>query len=865
MALTLALGCQAGASPTSRGSAAPEPPPEGRAAAPAPLRLGERSYFEAPGLNVLVFNNTYNGLFDDSKISGIELIHHGVRTATNGDVRLDATPEQWDATPQLKERKVDAKTQTIEVTASYPDHGFDFSIRTRAEGSSVIVSVHLPRALPAGLVGRAGMNLEFLPAAYAQKAYLMDGHPGTFANHPTGAKERGPNGPALLARGHSLVLAPEDAERRVAIASRGLELELYDGRGKAQNGWYVVRSRLPQDQTGEVLSWSLTASTLGDWVREPVIAHSQVGYHPEQRKVAVIELDPRWSERGDATVWRIAPDGTRSVALERTPDPWGSYARYRYARLDFSPVAEEGLYQIAYGDVMTAPFPIARSVHDRAWQSTLDVYIPVQMDHVLVNEAYRVWHGASHLDDARQAPPDHVHFDLYAQGPTTDTPFAAGEHIPGLDVGGWYDAGDYDIRTQTQYRTVLHLVHAWEAFRIDRDVTLVDQAARYVDLHVPDGKPDLLQQVEHGALALLAQHRAVGHAIAGIIVPDLAQYTHLGDGITMTDNLRYDPRRGENESDGTTSGKADDRWAFTSRSSALNYGSMAALAAASRALADYAPELAKRCLAVAENAWEEESSHPPHTFRHGNTTGGPLAWEHFEAAAELSLATQKRVYLNHVRASEAELSERFAPHAASAVRLLPLMDGGFRARVEELTIAYAAQLEDADRKNPFGVEITEGGWAGNGRLVGNAITAYWLHEAFPKHIDRERVFSGLNYLYGTHPGSDISFVSNVGTESKKVAYGMNRADYSFIAGGVVPGVLMIKPDFPENKEDWPFLWGENEYVVALAASYLFLANAASELLGGGQRRPEEVGAPERKASERREPHSAGPSVSQKHQ
>ena len=53
-------------------------------------------YFEKQGLNVLVFNNWYNDNFSDSKISGIEIIHHGIRTATNGDVRLNPTPEQWD-------------------------------------------------------------------------------------------------------------------------------------------------------------------------------------------------------------------------------------------------------------------------------------------------------------------------------------------------------------------------------------------------------------------------------------------------------------------------------------------------------------------------------------------------------------------------------------------------------------------------------------------------------------------------------------------------------------------------------------------------------------------------------------------------
>jgi endoglucanase len=73
-------------------------------------------------------------------------------------------------------------------------------------------------------------------------------------------------------------------------------------------------------------------------------------------------------------------------------------------------------------------------------------------------------------------------------------------------------------------------------------------------------------------------------------------------------------------------------------------------------------------------------------------------------------------------------------------------------------------------------------------------------------------------------------VSAVGTESKKIAYGNNRANFSFIAGGIVPGVLIIPPNFPENKEDWPFIWGENEYVVGLGASYILLVHAAIDIL-----------------------------------
>lgn len=79
------------------------------------LKLNDLGYFETRGLNVLVFSNRYNDLFSDSKMSGIETIHHGVRTATNGDVRLNPTPEQWDPIPQLGERNHQRPTGTSKI------------------------------------------------------------------------------------------------------------------------------------------------------------------------------------------------------------------------------------------------------------------------------------------------------------------------------------------------------------------------------------------------------------------------------------------------------------------------------------------------------------------------------------------------------------------------------------------------------------------------------------------------------------------------------------------------------------------------------------------------------------------------------
>lgn len=46
------------------------------------------------------------------------------------------------------------------------------------------------------------------------------------------------------------------------------------------------------------------------------------------------------------------------------------------------------------------------------------------------------------------------------------------------------------------------------------------------------------------------------------------------------------------------------------------------------------------------------------------------------------------------------------------------------------------------------------------------------------------------------------------TDSKVVVYKNIHADFSFIARGVVPGVLILAPDLPENNEEWPIFQGK---------------------------------------------------------
>jgi len=110
------------------------------------------------------------------------------------------------------------------------------------------------------------------------------------------------------------------------------------------------------------------------------------------------------------------------------------------------------------------------------------------------------------------------------------------------------------------------------------------------------------------------------------------------------------------------------------------------------------------------------------------------------------------------------------------------------------------------------------------------VEMYILHQAFPGIVGPEYTLRAANYLLGTHPVSSESYVSAIGTNSKLVAYGNNRADDTFVPGGMIPGYVIIKPDFPECIDDFGFLWFEDEYTVDAAATWVLEANAADALV-----------------------------------
>jgi hypothetical protein len=175
------------------------------------------------------------------------------------------------------------------------------------------------------------------------------------------------------------------------------------------------------------------------------------------------------------------------------------------------------------------------------------------------------------------------------------------------------------------------------------------------------------------------------------------------------------------------------------------------------------------------------------------------------------------------------IREHFAFGGWMAVLALPYMDADFKQQLEEAVKSYKAELDAELAKTPFGVPPSLGTWGGSGQVADLGARMYFLHKAFPQIVGPEYTLRAANYLLGTHPVSSTSYVSSVGTVSKMKAYGNNRADGTFIPGGMIPGYIVIKPDFPECIDDFGFLWFEDEYTVGVASQWILAANAAEAL------------------------------------
>ena len=66
------------------------------------FKLNTSGYFSREGVDAMAFNDFY----PEGHQGGISIIMNGHRVATNGDLRFEPTPGQWQPVPNQIDRKI---------------------------------------------------------------------------------------------------------------------------------------------------------------------------------------------------------------------------------------------------------------------------------------------------------------------------------------------------------------------------------------------------------------------------------------------------------------------------------------------------------------------------------------------------------------------------------------------------------------------------------------------------------------------------------------------------------------------------------------------------------------------------------------
>ena len=262
------------------------------------MKVNDKGYLDTHGFSVFLYDSTYHPVFVDQKNTAMELILHGQRIATNGDVRLMPTPEQWDLVATLRGRQADKVKNRLTAYLAFPTFDLSYTLNVEAEPGGVKVSINLDKPLSAKLLGRAGFNLEFLPSIYMGKAYLVDGSKaGIFPRTPDDPmvkvmplpdepkkayyledwdKAKGYTQPLPFAEGKSITLGVDDSLARVKVASDTGDLMLFDGRDRVAH----------QAERDSELDAATCHSAQPGWVCSRLLQTSGTGARPEVHRTA---------------------------------------------------------------------------------------------------------------------------------------------------------------------------------------------------------------------------------------------------------------------------------------------------------------------------------------------------------------------------------------------------------------------------------------------------------------------------------------------------------------------------------------------------------------------------------------------------
>ncbi len=702
-----------------------------------------------------------------------------------------------------------------------PGSGVEIEQEAVIEGNRIRVRIKRKGEWPAGAWGSIQIALPV--REYGGAEYMADGKKYTF--------------PAEYAPGNEYPQGARRLECHLGDPKLNVVFECaagfsFDDHRRFDAPNYIVGVSLPKEGE-DTAEFYVTLPEIAEYRPRASLRYSRIGYPLAGEKYAMLEWPRNAPRPGD----EVRIENRRGRARWRGhfgPTQTVDDFQNNYAEFDFSGLNRPGEYRIVWSEGKSEWFQVKESVFDESlWEKTMDYFIPFEMCHAEVDLGEAApGHGACHKDDAARAPANFTGPDGFHSYEALGTPYAPGQHVS-LPLGGWHDAGDFDLNVPAQSFVVWTLALAWEEFGLIRDAGTLDVTDRTWRAGVPDGVPDILQQIEWGARWLLSVQQKDGRVYNGVCA-------------------KREQRSGrplETITDGSP-GNEDDRLLYVDYHGDQQLNFIIATAAAGRALKESNPALAKKCLKAARKAFRyferNDEVYRAGSYTDPEVTGGERDASVIAAAIELYLSTWDKAYLGVIGKLAGTLPGlklewplprvttpgkfRYVPPFLA--RLYPrLEDGDLKETVLATCRRAAGLLAERMEVRPWPLDTWEFGlWGNNGTGLSRVFDTYWLTDLAPDILPPGKPLRNMLWLFGLHPTCDTVFVAGLGFPETQHLYNchlhaLNGYEPGNVPGAVIPGMGGFWYSGVVTYIDEHGYYGHNEACIYTQAQYIFAVNA----------------------------------------
>ncbi len=472
---------------------------------------------------------------------------------------------------------------------------------------------------------------------------------------------------------------------------------------------------------------------------EPQILTNQVGFKPENKKIAVfrnVTNENKFSVVNAETEKKVFTGNLYGKTENKSAEEINYFG-------DFSSVKEAGTYYISCGNLDNSyTFKIGNDIHDN-----------------LFNDAIRFLYiqrcGCAVYDEYFSHPPCHTGL---AQIYGTDKK---------IDVsGGWHDAGDFGRYVVPGAKTIADLLYAYQK-----------NPELFTDfVNIPEtgnGIPDILDEVRYELewmLKMQADNGGVYHKVTAANFP----------GFVMPQ-------------------KETEQLIVTPISTTATADFCAAMALAYEFYQDIDNKFASECLSAATEAWKFLEKNPNILFQNPSDifTGAyddtNDSDERYWAAAQMYRATSDNKYLEAAKkiGLKSGLDWQTVGDYGN-IALLTMKNADKNSEIYKN--AKKSIIEQADKfvattnSEPYGVGINDFHWGSNMAIANAGIILGLAHDLTNNDSYIESIESNLHYLLGTNPVGQC-FITGYGTASAKYPHhrptiAMSKVTKGMLIGGV---------------------------------------------------------------------------------